>query len=105
LLTSDERKYKYWNINLAYNILPGEAFWSQNKVFNNALYLIGGVGSTDFGGDNNFTVNLGFGYRLLLTDAFALRLDVRDHMFDSSLLGEEELKHNFEGTVGLTWFF
>jgi outer membrane beta-barrel protein len=105
LLTDDEREFTYWNINLGYNILPGEAFFGSNKVFNSALYLVGGMGSTDFAGDKHFTVNYGFGYRLLLTDAIAVHLDVRDHMFDSNILGTDELTHNFEGTLAATWFF
>jgi len=105
LLTSSERQYIYWNVNLGWNILPGESFWREDKVFNSALYLIGGLGSTNFAGDNHFTVNFGFGYRLLLNDAFALHVTVRDHMFDLDILGEDKLTHNFEGTLGVTWFF
>jgi len=105
LLSSSDRNYIYWNVNLGYNILPGEAFWGEGKVFNNALYIIGGLGSTHFAGDNSFTVNYGLGYRLLINDSFALHLDFRDHMFDLDLTGEDKLTHNLEGTVGLTWFF
>jgi len=105
LLSSSDRNYIYWNVNLGWNILPGEAFWGEDKVFNNALYIIGGLGSTYFTGDNNFTVNYGLGYRLLMNDSFALRIDFRDQMFDLSIAGEDKLTHNFEGTVGLTWFF
>ena len=48
------------------------------------------LGSTEFGGDKRFTVNLGFGYRLIATDWLALHVDVRDHVFDSDLLGKDE---------------
>ncbi len=105
LFTDDEREFTYWNINLGYNILPGEAFFGKNKVFNSALYLVGGLGSTEFVGDSFFTVNVGLGYRLLLTDSIALHLDVRDHMFKSNILGADEVRHHIEGTVAATWFF
>jgi len=50
-------------------------------------------------------VNGGFGYQLIMTDAFALRIDVRDHLFELDVLGSKELTNNFEGTIAVTWFF
>ena len=35
----------------------------------------------------------------------AVHADVRDHMFDSDLLGEKKTTHNIEAHVGLTIFF
>ena len=49
--------------------------------------------------------DVGAGYRLLLTDWLALRIDVRDHIFESDLLGEDEYKHNLEAHTGLSVFF
>jgi outer membrane beta-barrel protein len=50
-------------------------------------------------------VNFGAGYRFLLTDWIALRIDVRDHTFKSDLLGSDERKHNLEVTGGVDIFF
>jgi outer membrane beta-barrel protein len=105
LLTDDQRDYSYYNLSLAYNVLPGEAFVGRNRAFNTALYLIGGVGSTDFAGDNLFTVNVGVGYRFLVSDFLALRVEVRDHIFDTDLLGEDKTTHNLEAQAGLSMFF
>ena len=105
ILSDGERDFTYYNISLGINILPGESFIANKYAFNSGLYLIGGVGSTEFADDNNFTVNIGVGYRFLLNDMISLRLDFRDHIFDSDLLGEEETTHNLEGTVGLSIFF
>ncbi len=105
LLTDDERDLRYYNISIGLNILPGEAFVTDRWVFKGGLYLIAGIGSTEFGGDDRFTVNGGLGYRLAATDWLAFRIDVRDHVFKSDLLGENETKHNFELTAGLTAFF
>jgi outer membrane beta-barrel protein len=105
LLTDDERQLTYYNVSLGWNVFPGEVFIGSDHAFNSALYLIGGVGNTDFGGDNHFTVNVGAGYRLLLTDWVALHIDMRDHIFESDLLGDNEYKHNLEAHTGLTVFF
>lgn len=105
LLTDDQRDYSYYNLSVAYNVLPGEAFIGRNRAFNTALYLIGGVGSTDFAGDSLFTMNVGIGYRFLMTDFLSLRVEVRDHIFDTDLLGEDKTTHNLEAQAGLSVFF
>ena len=105
LITDSERQYTYYNLNLGYNILPGEVFIGEGRAYNTNLYLIGGLGSTEFAGDDRFTVNFGFGYRFLLSDSIALHIDFRDHLFDIDLLGEEKTAHNLEGHFGFTVFF
>jgi len=105
LLTDDERDFSYYNMGVGINILPGEAFITDRWAFKGGLYLIAGIGSSEFGGDDRFTINGGLGYRLAATDWLAFRIDVRDHVFKSDLLGESETKHNVELTAGLTVFF
>lgn len=105
LLPENDRNFTYYNLSVGYNLLPGEVFISDKYAFNSQFYLIGGIGSTRFAGNDEFTINAGVGYRLLLTDWVALHLDARDHMFNSDLLGEEKLTHNVELTTGLTVFF
>jgi len=105
LITDSERELTYYNLNLGYNILPGEVFIGEGHAYNTNLYLIAGLGSTRFAGDDRFTVNVGAGYRFLLSDSVALHLDFRDHLFDIDLLGEEKTAHNLEGHLGFTVFF
>ncbi|WP_293747209.1 outer membrane beta-barrel domain-containing protein [uncultured Paraglaciecola sp.] len=103
-LTDEERNFRYYNVSLGYN-LNGETFFTDNLVFNSATYLTLGAGSTEFGGDERFTLTLGAGYRLLLTDYFALHLNVKDHLFNSELIGAEKTTHNIEYGLGATFFF
>ena len=105
LLSDNDRNLTYYNISIGWNLLPGEVFLGRGHAFNSELYLIGGVGNTDFADDNHFTINFGAGYRLLLTDLVAMHIDVRDHTYKSDLLGEDERKHNLEAHAGLTVFF
>lgn len=105
ILSGSDRDFTYYNLSLGYNLLPGEVFLGEGRAYNTSLYLIGGLGSTKFGGDDRFTVNVGAGYRFLFTDWIALHLDVRDHMFDTDLLGAEKTAHNFEAHLGMTVFF
>jgi len=105
LLTDSEREYSYYNLSLGYNIFPGESFIGKNRALNTATYVIGGVGKTKFAGDDRFTLNLGMGIRLMPLDWFAIHADVRDHIFDIDLLGQEKTAHNIEATIGVTFFF
>jgi len=105
VLTDSQRKLTYYNLSLGYNILPGEAFIGKGHAFNSALYLIAGVGNTEFADDSHFTVNVGAGYRFLVNDGVALHVDFRDHIFKSDLLGNNKTTHNLEGTAGISFFF
>jgi len=105
LLTDEERDVSYYNVSIGYNIFPGEAFIGGRYAFRGGLYVIAGAGSTEFGGDDLFTINAGVGYRFAATDWLALHIDVRDHYFESDLLGTEEGKHNIEFSGALTIFF
>ena len=103
-LTDEEREYTYYDLSVGYNF-NGELFVSEGTVFNTDFYLMVGGGSTDFGGESQFTLTLGGGYRVLLTDYFAVRLDVKDHIFNSEIIGEEKDTHNIQYTLGATFFF
>ncbi len=105
LLTDAERILSYYNVSLGYNLFPGETFVTRNWAFKSALYVIGGAGSTNFAGDNRFTINFGAGYRFLATDWMALHIDMRDHIFDIDLLGDSKTAHNLETTAGVSIFF
>jgi outer membrane beta-barrel protein len=105
LLTDPQREYSYYNVSLGYNIFPGESFIGRRRALNTTTYVIGGVGKTTFAGDDRFTINLGLGMRLMPLDWFAIHADIRDHIFDIDLLGQEKTSHNLEAHVGVTFFF
>jgi outer membrane beta-barrel protein len=105
IIADDERTFTYYNLNVGYNLLPGEGFIGEGRAYNTNFYLIAGLGSTNFAGDDRFTVNFGAGYRFLLNDSIALHVDFRDHLFDIDILGEEKTTHNLEGHLGVAWFF
>ena len=105
LFKDSERDYNFYNLNVGWNLLPGEIYFSENRAFKSDLYLLGGVGATDFLGDTWFTATFGIGFRLLVIDWIAWRLDVRDHIFDRDSFGEDETTHNVEWSTGVTFFF
>lgn len=105
VLSDEDRDYRYYNINIGMNVLPGEAFLTENYAFNTNFYLIGGAGATDFAGDTRFTANVGAGYQVLLTDSVSIHLGVREHFYRIDVLGEEKTSLNTEVSGGLSVFF
>jgi outer membrane beta-barrel protein len=105
LLTGKERQFTYYNLALGYNFLPGEVFLGRNLAMTSGFYLLGGIGSVDFAGDQKFSVSFGAGYRVLPTDWMAIHVRMQDRIFDSDLLGEDKLTNNLEANIGLTVFF
>jgi outer membrane beta-barrel protein len=104
LLTQSQRVLTYYDLAFGYDLLPGEIY-SGHHALNSALYITGGVGATHFAGADHFGVMVGTGYRLLLNNWVAAHLDVRDHIFDSNLLGYTKTSHNLETSLGITVFF
>jgi outer membrane beta-barrel protein len=96
---------KYYNLSAGYNVLPGEVFLGSRRAKATAIYLIGGVGSTNFNAQKRQTFNVGLGLRLLLADRWALQVDMRDHIFSLDLLGKRQSTQNLELTGGLSYFF
>jgi len=105
LLTDSERRFTYYDLALGWNVLPGEVFLGGKRAMPSAVYLTLGAGSTNFAGDDHFTVALGAGLRVLANDWIAVHFDVRNHMFDSDLLGESKLTQNLQVNLGVTAFF
>ncbi|MDB6086686.1 MAG: outer rane beta-barrel protein [Gammaproteobacteria bacterium] len=99
------RRFTYYDIDLGYNVLPGEIFIGRGHAFNSALYVTVGMGDVKFALKDQFALNFGVGDRLLITDWLAVHLDVRDHVFETDLTGRTKNVHNIEATLGLTTFF
>jgi len=102
---NEDENLDYYSASVGYNLFPGEFFFGSRRAFTTQLYVIGGAGNTRFIDENHFTYNYGGGLRVLFTDWTALRLDVRDNVFELDLLGKKKTTHNLSTTVGLTIFY
>ena len=98
-------KLGYYSVSAGYNVLPGEVFVGSNIAKASSVYLVGGVGSTKFDEQRRQTFNLGFGLRVLFSDRFAVRLDVRDHVYPLDILGKRQTTQNIELTAGVSYYF
>ena len=105
VVSGSGRRFTYYDLDLGYNILPGEIFLGRGHAFNSALYVTVGMGDVKFAQKDHFALNLGMGERLLITDWMAMHLDVRDHIFETDLTGRTKNVHNLEATLGLTFYY
>jgi outer membrane beta-barrel protein len=94
-----------YGINLGCNLLPGEVFVGTRHAMTSTAYLIAGAGNTSFDNEDFLTYNAGFGIKVLPIDRLSLRLEGRDRIWESDLLGSRKLTHNFEATLGVAAYF
>ncbi|HSI51382.1 MAG TPA: outer membrane beta-barrel domain-containing protein [Ideonella sp.] len=105
IFTSDTEKLSYYNLSLGWNMLPGEIFLGSSTAKLSQLYLVAGLGRTRFVDQREQTFNFGIGAKVFLNNWFALRVDMRDHIFTLDLLGKRDSTHNLELTTGASFFF
>ncbi len=94
-----------YSLSVGYNLLPGEVFVGSRWARASVMYLSFGAGNTKYIGEDNTTYLAGFGLRSLFNDWLSLRLEARDRIWQSDLLGNNEWTNNFEVTITLGAFF
>lgn len=104
IFSDSDREYNSLDASLGINLFTGES-WIFGNAYSSNFYLLIGAGTTEFGGDDWMTINVGAGYRLFLNDWMALRLDVRDHIFNRDVFIDNEQTHNIELSTSLSFFF
>src|SRR5690606_16530366 len=97
--------FTHYDFLIVYYIFLGEFFSSGNRATLSALYVVGGVGVTEFGGEGNFTYTLGIGYQVALKRRYIVRADVRDYFYQSNLLLKGKDTHNIQFSLGLSYLF
>lgn len=105
IFTQPEVDLDYYYLSVGYNLFPGEIFFGRDWAMTSAVYLVGGVGGVSFNDEDNTLFKFGIGLRVLPADWLAVRVEMRDLLFESDVLGSNELKHNFELSLGLSVFF
>ena len=105
LFPEREQDLTYYALSVGVNFFPGEVFIGKRRAMTSAVYALAGAGNTSFLDEDRFTVNFGIGIRVLPVDWLALHVLVRDFMFESDILGDKKLTHNFELSAGLSIYF
>jgi len=105
IFPNEEEDLDFYSFSLGYNFLPGEVFVGTKWAMTSSMYFIFGVGNTEFIGEDDLTYSLGFGLRVLPRDYLTFRIEAKDNIFESDLLGTNDYKHNLEFNIGFSVFF
>ncbi|MEX1033373.1 MAG: outer membrane beta-barrel domain-containing protein [Cellvibrionaceae bacterium] len=104
--SGDDRNFAHYDLLVGYNIFQGEMYPDQGVANLSALYLVGGVGDTQFGDEESFTYTVGAGYRVAFARRYILHVDYRNYIYESSLIrGEEKFTQNSQFSVGVNYLF
>lgn len=90
LFDGSDRTFLHYDLLIGYNLFQGEFSPSDSGANLSSLYLVGGVGDTDFGGENRFTYTVGVGYQVALTRRLIARFDYRGYIYKSNLITDED---------------
>lgn len=101
----EEEDLTAYDLSVGIMVLPGEVFFGTRWARTSGVYMNFGVGRVEFADRDSISYAFGFGLKVLPTDWLSLRLEARDTVFESDLLGENEWKHNFEINLGFGVFF
>lgn len=106
LFEGDDRTFRHYDLLVGYNLFQGEFFSSGTEARLSALYLVGGVGETQFGGEESFTYTAGVGYQIALTRRVIGRFDYRSYIYTSNLVADEDQTvSSNQLSVGLSFLF
>lgn len=86
----DDRSFRHYDLLVGYNLFQGEFFPSPPNASLSTLYVVAGVGDTEFGGESSMTYTLGLGYQVALTRHIGLHFDFRDYIYRSTLVSDEK---------------
>ena len=103
----ENRDFVHYDLLLGYNIFQGEFFTSGKNANLSNLYIVGGFGGTELGGENNFTYTIGAGYLVEFSRKYLVRVDYRNYIFDTSLIipGQETTVNNSQFSIGVGYLF
>lgn len=101
-----DRRYTDYHLSTGWHFLEGYSSFGSRRMIH-TTYLLGGAGMTNFADQNNFTVNVGIGHRLLINDSLGIRLEGRDYVvsYDNPLASSTSTQHNLALSLGLSLFF
>ena len=105
LFPQETQDIEYYALSVGYNIFPGEVFLGRNIAMSSAFYILAGVGNVEFIDEDEFAYHFGAGMKILPTDWLSVRIDFRDYIYETDLLGENEFTHNLEASFNLGIFF
>ena len=105
VFSGDDRIFRHFDFLVGYNLFQGEHFFSPAQANLSSLYLVAGIGDTDFGGESSFTYTAGLGYQVMVTRDILIRVDYRNYIYKTNLIGDDKFTNNTQLSAGVSFLF
>ena len=100
-----DRDFLHYDMLVGYNFFQGEFFTSSPAAHLSTLHIVGGIGETEFGDESNFSYVFGLGYKIAFYRSYILNFDVRQYVYQSSLIAEDDTTVATHMSVGFSYLF
>jgi len=104
-LSSDDRDFKYLTLGGGYRWISGRSFMGSRAKYNSDIYVLAGAEKVSFAANDEWGLNFGLSYRVVLTDWMTLNVDFREHTFKREFIGDSKQTFNTEFRLGLNGLF
>lgn len=94
LFSGDDRRFTHYDFLFGYNLFQSEFYFASEKAALANLYVVSGIGDTEFGGESSFTYTLGIGYEMAVSRHLGFYVDFRDYIYQSTLVSDEKRSVN-----------
>ncbi len=101
----DDRDFFHYVMLVGFNFFQGEFFSSGSTAHLSTLHILGGIAETEFGNESNFTYTFGLGYKVAFYRKYILNFDVKQYLYESSLIAEEDSTVATHVSVGFNYLF
>ncbi|MDH5517950.1 MAG: outer membrane beta-barrel domain-containing protein [Gammaproteobacteria bacterium] len=105
LLSEEEVVAGFYSVLLGYNVLPAEVYWRKGQALRADIYLLGGIGSITIDSEDYVALHAGVGLKIEPANGHSLRIEFRDRLINSDILGTDKLTNNTEIHLGIEWSF
>lgn len=102
-LADSDRYFEYVSAAAGFRLLRGRAFLGSRHKYNSDIYFFAGPERVSFAGNKERGLVFALSYRLVLADWLTANIDVHEHVFERTFIGESKHTLNTEFRVGLSW--
>jgi len=104
-LASADRDFKTFSLVGGYRLLRGRSFFGARKKYDSDIYVLAGPDRISFAANNEWGLNFGLSYRIVLTDWLTMNVDFREHFFKRNFIGDSKQTLNTEFRLGINGLF
>lgn len=104
-LANKDRKFRYLNMGGGYRWFRGRSFLGSSAKYDSDIYVLFGAERVSFAANDEWGINVGLSYRVVLRDWLTMNIDMREHVFKREFIGDDKQTFNTEFKIGVNSLF